>query len=401
MPWRLEPPVLAYGRVGPGWETTSRRPPQFANMRYWCTARTAADPSPTAAATRFVEPERTSPTANRPGWLVSKGSGDRPRACHPSPSCSAVSAASVRTKLWSSSAAHPESQADAGSAPMNESGDGGAGAHGDRRVRLDTIDEVARHALAEVAASDDDRDRAAGLCQEDGRLAGRVTPADDEHRRATALTGLQVGGGVIHAPSFELAQAVGGEASVGGAGGGHHGPSRDLAPVAQRDHQVAAGVAQRRRRARRGEPRAELLRLDDGPLRQVGTRDAHWEPEVVLDPRGRAGLAAGRRHLDAQGPQALGRPVDRGRQTGRPPTDHDEVEESFGQAGRGQAEEARQLPGRGLAQDAPGHDDDRQIAGLDRRLPQQVSDLVTGVDVEPLMRHASAREELTDPQRLG
>ena len=45
----------------------------------WIWATTAA-PSPTAEATRLVEPERTSPTAKSPGWLVSNGSGIRPNA---------------------------------------------------------------------------------------------------------------------------------------------------------------------------------------------------------------------------------------------------------------------------------------------------------------------------------
>ena len=40
---------------------------QCANARYSWTERTAADPSPTAAATRLIEPARTSPTANNPG----------------------------------------------------------------------------------------------------------------------------------------------------------------------------------------------------------------------------------------------------------------------------------------------------------------------------------------------
>ena len=49
---------------------------------------TAAEPSPTAAATLFVDPERRSPTAKRPGWLVSNGNGDRSSVCHASPSWS-------------------------------------------------------------------------------------------------------------------------------------------------------------------------------------------------------------------------------------------------------------------------------------------------------------------------
>ena len=42
--------------------------------RSW-TERTALEPSPTAAATRFIEPWRTSPAANTPGTEVSNGSG--------------------------------------------------------------------------------------------------------------------------------------------------------------------------------------------------------------------------------------------------------------------------------------------------------------------------------------
>src|SRR5882672_8021630 len=39
-------------------------------------------PSPTAAAQRFTEPERTSPAAKMPGQLVSSGPGERPIAFH-------------------------------------------------------------------------------------------------------------------------------------------------------------------------------------------------------------------------------------------------------------------------------------------------------------------------------
>jgi hypothetical protein len=35
------------------------------------------EPSPTAAATRFIDPARTSPAAKTPGTLVSNGSGRR------------------------------------------------------------------------------------------------------------------------------------------------------------------------------------------------------------------------------------------------------------------------------------------------------------------------------------
>ena len=40
--------------------------------RRWWTSRTAIEPSPTAEATRLIEPECTSPTAKMPGRLVSR-----------------------------------------------------------------------------------------------------------------------------------------------------------------------------------------------------------------------------------------------------------------------------------------------------------------------------------------
>src|SRR6266446_609360 len=88
--------------------------------RYSWTERTAAEPSPTAAATRLVDPERTSPTANNPGRLVSNGSGARPSVFHAPLRCSRPSDRSVSTKPRSSRAAEPDSHCEAGSAPINE-----------------------------------------------------------------------------------------------------------------------------------------------------------------------------------------------------------------------------------------------------------------------------------------
>ena len=48
--------------------------------RYWCTEKIAAEPSPTAAATRRLAPARTSPAAKTPGTLVSNINGSRSSA---------------------------------------------------------------------------------------------------------------------------------------------------------------------------------------------------------------------------------------------------------------------------------------------------------------------------------
>src|ERR1700730_11482221 len=66
-------------------------------MALW-TEAVALAPSPVAAATRFIEPEWTSPTANTPGMLVSNGSGRRPGVAQAGPRSSPVSWTSVRMK---------------------------------------------------------------------------------------------------------------------------------------------------------------------------------------------------------------------------------------------------------------------------------------------------------------
>ena len=47
------------------------------SLRYWWTKAIAMLPSPTAAATRFTGPRRTSPHAKTPGTLVSRRYGSR------------------------------------------------------------------------------------------------------------------------------------------------------------------------------------------------------------------------------------------------------------------------------------------------------------------------------------
>ena len=49
----------------------------YMSFKYSCTNRTAIAPSPTAEATRFAEPDRTSPAAKTPGRLVSSRKGWR------------------------------------------------------------------------------------------------------------------------------------------------------------------------------------------------------------------------------------------------------------------------------------------------------------------------------------
>ena len=91
----------------------SRRPAwrsvhELADPRAVWTERIALAPSPTAAATRFIDPDRTTPIAKTSGWLVSNGSGRRPSSAQVAPSNAPSSWVPVSTKPSSSTAMSPK-----------------------------------------------------------------------------------------------------------------------------------------------------------------------------------------------------------------------------------------------------------------------------------------------------
>jgi hypothetical protein len=86
----------------------------YISLRYSCTNWTAIAPSPTAEATRFTDPERTSPAAKTPGRLVSNRNGGRARP-HDRDCARAVP---VRTNPFASRSMSEDSQSVRGVAPM-------------------------------------------------------------------------------------------------------------------------------------------------------------------------------------------------------------------------------------------------------------------------------------------
>src|SRR5262245_24526306 len=76
------------------------------------------EPSPTAAATRLTLPARTSPTANTPGWFVSKRSGGRRRGQPDAARSDGRRSGPVFTNPFSSSATQFPSQPVFGFAPV-------------------------------------------------------------------------------------------------------------------------------------------------------------------------------------------------------------------------------------------------------------------------------------------
>src|SRR4029079_18016693 len=89
-------------------------------------------------------------------------------------------------------------------------------------LALDLMDQVARHALSQVAAAQQHADAADAAGEEDRGLAGRGRSADDDDRALLAHLGLDLGGGVVHAGAFELVQPRDREPAVARAGREDH-----------------------------------------------------------------------------------------------------------------------------------------------------------------------------------
>src|SRR2546425_5021572 len=86
----------------------------------WCTAAIAIDPSPTADATRFKLPARTSPIANTPGRLVSRRWGARASGQRAVARSSGNRSGPVLMNPLASRARHLSSQWVLGTAPRSE-----------------------------------------------------------------------------------------------------------------------------------------------------------------------------------------------------------------------------------------------------------------------------------------
>ena len=317
-----------------------------------CTDATALDPSPTAAATRFIEPRRTSPAANTRGVDVSNGRGSRPRPCHccerlhldvGSGQQEAVGVAVERGEpgrrgLGADEAEQPPGVhlADAVDADALErgcaieAGDARAGVDLDARLFAQTVDEVRRHAAAQVTAAHDEPHRASVGREVQRSLTRGVRPADHDDRRLPDLAQLELRRGVVDARALEVAPAIQVEPPVGRTGGHDGGAGADDAPVGECDAELIAELLERGGFARGIHAHAELERLQRGLPDEVAAGDAEGEPQEVLDARCRRCLPAGGHRIQQDGAEALGGAVDRGGEPGRSSAHHDEVDDLVG-----------------------------------------------------------------------
>ena len=209
------------------------------------------------------------------------------------------------------------------------------------------------------------------LGEEHRGLAGGVAAADDQHRVAGAHLRLRLGGGVVDAEALVALELGEVELSVLGAGGDDHRPAVDDRPVGQLDRVVAVVGRQADRERRHHHARAEPPRLERRALGELAPGDPGREPEVVLDPRRRARLAAERDLVDHLRVEALRGAVHGRRQAGGTGADDHEIAHRRRGPARAEPQQLRDLGVARVAQDALAADHDRRLGGGDAERPQQ------------------------------
>ena len=314
--------------------------------------RTAIAPSPTAEATRLIEPERTSPAAKTPGQARlerkrrSVAAGTRgvevgqlqvlagqeesvlvrcQRPAHP-PRAGIGADEHEQRVVRRSGAGGRRRRVDASSDSSPCSRGPRREVEVDRRMRLDPVQEVARHRRARSARRTTRWTRRAATGKEHGSLTGRVARRPRPRRRCprTPVPRLRLPRSRRQRPRSPRAGPR--RPAIAGSGRNDDRAAAQALAAVELDHVVA--VFHRDRRRSRARPAGtEPLGLERGALGEVGAGDPGREAEVVLDPRERAGLAAERRRnrrAPCRDPRMRRRPRRRGlpvrhRRSVRPP----------------------------------------------------------------------------------
>ena len=208
--------------------------------------------------------------------------------------------------------------------------------------------------FSSVVAAAEDRHAPRMGGEEQRRLPRRVARADDVDVEPVRVRRLAARRAVRDALPDEPVESLDRQAPPCDAAGEDDRPR--LQDVAAVEVDLACRGVDPRDRPGDEDLGAEPPRLLQRTARQLVAGHARREAEVVLDPRRRAGLAAGRLPLDHDRAQPFRRPVHRRRQPGRPGADDHRVV----LRGRGLGGEPQQLghpaelrPHHGLAVDDP------------------------------------------------
>ena len=218
-----------------------------------CTDAIALAPSPVAAATRFIEPERTSPTANTAGnvglerkrlppqvgpgrsevivgqldvgsdeAVIFGGYSGQPAGGGLGPD----EAEQARARLGLGSVRRPVGDADfLEKVGAIQPGDLAPAQHRHPRMDQQPVDEIGRHPGGDVRAADHQRDLTTSPGQIQRGLTGRVRAADHRNRAARTPPGLQFGGRVVDTGALKIRPALQRQRPVAGASRDDDGPA--------------------------------------------------------------------------------------------------------------------------------------------------------------------------------
>ena len=182
-----------------------------------------------------------------------------------------------------------------------------------------------------------------------------------------AIARLDLGRGIVDAGAFEFGEPVDRQPAILHAGRDHDCLGADaLAVVEGGAEALVVEPLQERHAPRHREARTELHRLDLAAPDQVGAGNAGRKAHVVLDPARRAGLAADRDILDDQRAQPFRAGIDPGGHAGRTAADDQHVEYLVVPEIEIEAEQPRDLVGRGIGHDDVAPEDHRGYARRDR-----------------------------------
>src|SRR6267143_152380 len=155
-------------------------------------------PSPTAAAQRFTEPERTSPAAKMPGRLVSSGAGERLLSFQAG---APATSDPVLMKPFSSRSISDGSHSVHGRAPIMEKI---ADVRTTRLSRLHPSCKITRHVFEKIVAADYEQHFGRAVGKEHRGLARGIAATGDDDGFAAANLTFQRSRSVVNAYTLKL-----------------------------------------------------------------------------------------------------------------------------------------------------------------------------------------------------
>src|SRR5215208_4870725 len=149
----------------------------------------------------------------------------------------------------------------------------------------DSVDEILRHALTQVASPYKQVNPSRASRQKQRRLARRVAPAYDRDLLALAPLSLGLRSGVVDAHALETSEAGHVEPAVASPGCDYHAAGRDLTAFGELYLVVTVFPPQTDRLPGHRRAGAELVGLDQDAAGQLETGETGGEARVVLYPR--------------------------------------------------------------------------------------------------------------------